>query len=61
MLLNMKIWMQSPGQEVLTYQGWERVQVELDFHLPYFLYCFCCERLDTAGVGLGGLAPGWPF
>lgn len=60
-LLNMKVWMQFPGQEVPKYQSWERVQGEVGFHLPYFLCCFCCKRLDTAEVGLGGLAPGWPF
>lgn len=58
----MKVWMQLSGQEVLKCQGWERVQEEgPDFHLPYFSYYFCCERLDTAEVRLGGLALGWPF
>lgn len=61
MLLKMKLWKQCPSQEVPKYQGWEKVHEEGGFYLPHFLYCFCCERLDTATAGLGALAPGCPF
>lgn len=60
-LLNMKLWKQFPSQEVSKWQGWEKVCEEVGFHLPHFLHCFCCERLDTAMGGLGALAPGCPF